>query len=192
MDMDVIAYKSFNPFLQHRAFSCVEFNPTNFYKFVKKKNARTVRGLNIEAAVLGSESSHPWVKEMLDYYDTLTFSSDYEHMEELIMPLIVSKISLNHGFRYIPIYQVLDDDVHIYPPDTFSSCYDLSITRCPDNQMGRNQVRYARHLCAHSWFDTPDTGLKFKFKRMIISLFGKKAVGKVKRMVKGSNVIFEK
>jgi len=183
MDLDVEVYKSFNPFLGHRAFSCIEFNPRNFYKNINKIKTGCIRGLNIEAAVLGAEPKHPWIKDIMEFYNSAKFSLSKQVIDSLIMPLIVTRASIPYGFRYIPIYQVLENDVHIYPPDTFSSCYDLSITRCEESEIGRNVVRYARHKCAHSWFDEDITKTaSYKIKHLIIRIIGDSNVKKIKRI----------
>lgn len=43
LDMDVCVYKSFDPFLSHRAFSCVEFDPRpSIQQFTKEKSSDAV------------------------------------------------------------------------------------------------------------------------------------------------------
>lgn len=179
LDMDVMVYKSLEPFLKHRAFSCTEFDPRYFYKNFKIKEGRDILGLNIEAAVMGAEKGHPWIKDILTQYDQLNFTSDKKKIMSLLMPLIVTKASKKYGFRYIPVYQVLSEDIHIYGPDTFSSCYDLNIYR--DNPMG-SEVRFAHHLCAHGWYESPDMSLLFRIKRLGIKIFGKNLTSKIKKI----------
>ena len=98
-----------------------------------------------------------------------------------LMPLIISKISLKYGFRYIPIYQVLDNDVHLYPPDVFSSCYNTAIMKCSSiNNYNENQIRYSYHLCAHSWYESKLN--KFSIvKSSIIKLIGKNNAARIKK-----------
>lgn len=199
LDLDVYVYKSFEPFLNHKAFSCIEFNPRNFYKFIEKKEADHVRGLNIEAAVMGSEQHHEWPLRIMQEYNDLRFENTPEFCDSVIMPLIVSRISLQFGFRYVPCYQVLNQDIHIYPSDTFSSCYDPSLTGEQSyRDYGSNATRYACHLVAHSWFDDKsDSSVVFNSKRLILKFFGKKFIGKAKKLLlrdndKSRNIIFRK
>lgn len=199
MDLDVYAYKSFGPFLKHRAFSCIEFNPRNFYKYISMKRADHVRGLNIEAAVMGSEAQHEWTLNILRFYDNLEFVNTPEFCDSVIMPLIVSRISLQYGFRYVPCYQVLDHDIHIYPSDTFSSCYDSSLTKELDyKNYGTNATRYACHLVAHSWFDdNTESSAIYKSKRLIRKFLGDRLSRKLKSLIsknkdKSQNIIFRK
>lgn len=187
MDLDVMVYKDFTPFLSHRAFSCVEFNPRNFYKAVRNNQKEDIRGLNIEAAVLGSEAQHPWIGSMLKYYDGLKFNADSKFMDSILMPLIVTRHTIPLGFRYAPIYQELKEGVAIYGPDVFSSCYDNSICRSDKEDITNNQTRYARHFCAHSWYEDRDyKGLIWKFKHFIIRIIGEKRWNSYRRNVKAN------
>ena len=52
MDLDVMVFKSFNPFLKHRFFSSIEFEADAFIKSISKKE---VVGAGIDAAIIGSE-----------------------------------------------------------------------------------------------------------------------------------------
>lgn len=188
MDLDVMVYKSFNIFLRHKAFSSIEFNPRNFYKYINKgkiKSDTTIYGLNIEAAVIGAVKQHIWIKDMINYYNKLHFEANKQYYQSILMPLIISKISINYGFKYIPIYQVLENDVHIYPPDVFSSCYDTSILKCSTaDEYGNNQIRYAYHLCAHSWYeDVNNNKTLYYIKKAVLKIVGKKNINKVKAFV---------
>lgn len=187
LDMDVMVYKPFDVFLLHSAFSCIEFNPRNFYKNIRngKIKNQVIYGLNIEAAVIGSIKKHVWIKDMIDYYENIRFIDDRKYYESILMPLIISRVSLKYGFRYIPIYQVLDNDVHLYPPDVFSSCYDTSILRSSIvSTYGENQVRYSYHCCAHSWYeDAHESKFYYYIKHFIINLIGKRNWRKIKSII---------
>jgi hypothetical protein len=137
LDADVKVFKSFDPFLGHAAFSGVEFHPEMFQESLKRGS---YAGLGIEAAVIGAEQHHPWIKCVLDSYESKEFINDPAHLHSLIMSGIVADLSAKHfGFLYQPVYQVLKDDVHLYPPDVFSRIgFD-------------NAVKYSCHMCAGSW-----------------------------------------
>lgn len=182
--MDVVVYKRFDPFLKHSAFSCIEFNPKNFYKNICKGKTKNLYGLNIEAAIIGAHQAHPWIKDILDFYEGMEFVNNPNFYNKIIMPLIISKISIKYGFKYIPIYQVLNDDVHIYPPDVFSSCYNTAIMKSNSySEYGNNQIRYAYHLCAHSWYEYLEQhSLLFKMKKIMIGILGDKKVFVLKKI----------
>lgn len=137
LDSDVKVFKSFNPFLHHAAFSSVEFWPDMFHESIKRGS---YAGLGIEAAVIGAEKGHPWIKCALDFYREKEFINAPAFWNNLIISGVLAELSANHfGFSYIPMYQVLKDDVHLYPPDVFSS------------GGVENAVKYSSHLCMGSW-----------------------------------------
>lgn len=185
LDMDVMVYRSFDPFLCHRVFSSVEYNPLAYWQSIRKK--KEINGVAIEAAVIGAEPEHPWIKDVLQFYENKKFINNQRFCFEMIMPRIIKNISKEYGFREIPIYQVLKEDVHLYPPDVFSSCWDLSVTGLPNDNMRilrlgeDNQTRYAFHICAHSWYESLETKkLSWKVKKIILCLLGKKFIDKIK------------
>lgn len=191
LDMDVMVYKPFDVFLAHSAFSCVEFNPRSFYKNIRngKIKNQVIYGLNIEAAVIGSVKQHVWIKDMIDYYGNIQFMNNKKYYESILMPLIISKISLKYGFRYVPIYQVLENDVHLYPPDVFSSCYDTSILKSPSVfTYGENKIRYSYHCCAHSWYENVDTSVLYNVKHLIVKLIGIKNWEKIKSIIASKDI----
>ncbi|GHT75429.1 hypothetical protein AGMMS50262_10690 [Bacteroidia bacterium] len=175
LDMDVMVYKSFDPFLIHSAFSSVEFDPRIFYPQVKKKNPI---GCGIEAAVLGAEKGHTWIRDIMDFYKDKEFINDPKYYWKIIMPRVLTQVSVEkYGFKYVPVYQVLDQDVHLYPPDIFSrnsykfTCSD--ITKLGDD----NPIEYSVHLCAHSWYEGANQqGFVYRTKKIILNVFGKKLI----------------
>ncbi len=185
MDLDVVVYKPFDEFLDHGAFSSVEFNPTYFYKTLNKKN---IVGLGVEAAVLGAVPNHPWIGEILGFYTDREFINDHSYCMSIIMPKVIAKISEKHGFMYAPLFQILDNDVYIYPPDVFSSVSLRSVRDTVGDlkNLGKyNKVQYACHLCANSWWDFSKKTLKerivFGFKRLVLTVLGKERTNSLKK-----------
>lgn len=190
MDLDVYAYRNFDRFLRHRAFSCIEFDPRLFYNDIKKKVGSRILGCNVEAAVLGAEANHPWIKDVIHRYDGLVFENTPQFCDSMIMPMIISNVSLKYGYKYVPAYQVLDEDIHIYPSDTFSSLYDFSLSGKQDyHDLGDNELRFAYHIVAHSWYEEAGSSLVFKIKHLMIKIFGKSAMNKLKKIVHGEDDI---
>lgn len=186
LDMDVLVYKRFDCFLKYKAFSSVEFNPRVFYKTM---NSKDVLGLGIEAAVMGSEKGHSWIKDLMLYYKEKHFINDPGYYKNFIMPRIVTRISIDlYGFKLVPVYQILREDIHIFPSDVFSSIYDFGIMnqeRNIDNMisLGESPVRYAFHICAHSWYEDFTTKtFKYKIKKFFILIFGKSNIIKLKKI----------
>ena len=195
MDADVYVFKKFDPFLKHSAFSCFEFYPEIFYEYVRKKKVDHVYGLSIEAAIMGAVAGHKWIKTIMGYYDGLMFINTPKFCKKVIMPLVVTEKSIEFGFKYVPVYQVLKEDVHIYPADVFSSCLDLTgLTGYKDfKDLGECNVRYAYHACAHSWYEKSKDGLVFKVKEIVINIFGKKVTDFLKSICSNErNIIYRK
>jgi Glycosyltransferase sugar-binding region containing DXD motif len=138
LDTDVMVWKSFDRFLSHRAFSGLEFHPEMFFESVKRGS---VAGLGILSAVVGAEKGHPWIHRLLSQYDGRQFNDDPRSCERLIVSGLMAHISAcEFGFEYVPLYQVLRTDVHLYPPDVFYSKPSTD-----------NPLLYASHHCLSSW-----------------------------------------
>lgn len=144
LDTDVRVIKSFDPFLEHRAFSGIEWNQRCW--ITHRTSANT--GINIEFAIFASEKGHPVIGECLDYYKDRHFIVNGE-MDMRVIPEIMTPIVKRFGFddRNYWGHQVLDDDFHIYPYDYFpgqrSPIFDLYVSH--------NTV--AIHLHTGSWND---------------------------------------
>lgn len=192
MDMDVMVYKPFDVFLKYRAFSCIELNPYFLYKTIHKKE---VIGLGIEAAVMASEKNHMWIKDVMNYYEGKEFINNPKYYTNFIMPRILTRVSKEkYGFKLVPTYQILEQDIHIFSCDVFSSIYNWDTIRTKeysptDLDLGESPVRYAYHLCAHSWYEDLSTkGLLFKIKRFILNLLGKSVVDKIKSSIRKNDI----
>lgn len=188
MDSDVYVYRSLSPFLIHRGFSCIELWPNQYLRTALKKNPK---GIGIEAAIFGAEKYSGWIKHILDFYANLEFYNTPSFYTKISAPSVMRKGSIAFGFRDLPLFQVLQDDIYIYPPDTFSSCdYRLYLKNKDEyKQLGeQNEFKYACHLCNNSWgYVIPKSFLaRFTFflKRIIISLLGESIVKKIKRCVR--------
>lgn len=163
LDSDILVYQSFDPFLVHSAFSGTQVNLDIIERQIREGSTEAV---GIEPAIFGAEPGHPWVKTLLDYYGKLKFENTISYYRKNIMPVAVSQISHDRfGFKYMPIYQVLKDDVHVYPPDVFT------INTPP------SPIKYSTHFCANSWMEhnRTDYTVSEKIKIFIIDrLIGRK------------------
>jgi hypothetical protein len=127
-------------------------------------------GLGIQAAVMGSVPHHPWVGELLGYYDHLIFENTKKFMWTHIMPRILACSAVKYGFKYEPSYQFLRQDIHLYPPDVFSTINDVS------------EIKYATHLCINSWLEIKVNPYK---KFILEKIIGKKNWGRIRKYIKG-------
>lgn len=156
LDMDVIVYKSFDPFLSHRFFSSIELFPHALYKSINKKE---VIGLGIEAAVMGSEKGHPFMADVMDYYRDLEFVNNPAYHFQYIMPRVLTRVAIEkYGFLQVPNFQIIKEGIYLYPCDVFSSVYDWKIIQAKDindayEKLASNPVRYSCHICAHAWYE---------------------------------------
>ncbi|WP_281863140.1 glycosyltransferase family 32 protein [Planomicrobium okeanokoites] len=102
MDTDMEIMKPLDKFLNHRAFSGFE----------------SVR--HIPTGIMGAEKGHPWIKDLLNHYSNNSFLKEDGSLD--LTPNVVSitditkekyKIIMNNQ------YQVLPEDLHIYPKEFF-------------------------------------------------------------------------
>ncbi|WP_280673298.1 MULTISPECIES: glycosyltransferase family 32 protein [unclassified Dysgonomonas] len=158
LDSDVFVYKSFDPFLVHSAFTGSQVNTAIFEAQIREGSNDCV---GIEAAVIGAMPKHKWIKDLLSFYDGKTFENTPECRRKFVMTKVVADICAEkYNFKFMPLYQVLDEDVHVYPPDTFSIPTD---ERCV--------AKYSTHWCANSWVEHQDNHkytLKEKVKIFIV------------------------
>ena len=112
IDSDVFVFKSFEPFLANRAFSSVEYCISS--------NCYTC---NIEAAILGSEKGHPWIKDCLEHYVNRKFILDNGTYNQVIIPEIVADITeRKYGFIREPKMQFFEIGYLYLSPSCVSPC----------------------------------------------------------------------
>ena len=187
MDMDVYVYRSLEPFLVHEAFSGIEFWPGLYSSTINKK---TVKGIGIDAAIMGAVKGHKWIGNILSYYDEKRFIPSPKEYMKMVMPNVIAQISLDYGFTSIPIFQILKNEVYLYPPDVFSAVYKNPISLIDSTEEAYKRygeydnIRYSCHLCANSWgYQVKQTNLQkiiFVMKKVIIFIVGKNRIAKLK------------
>lgn len=191
MDTDIYVYQRFDKFLEHRAFSGIEFWAPEFYKSLRCKK---IRGIGVDSAILGAEKGHPWIKDILSFYEGKVFIDKPEYFMKIIMPMVITEVSMKYGFRYAPSFQVLEEGIHLYPHDVFSAVYDMDLAKLSGDKYylslgDKNKIRVSCHLCANSWGYVPDAPsllscIVFNFKKIILAIFGKKFVYSLKNVLK--------
>ncbi len=95
LDTDVLILDNFDKFLNHRAF--VGFENPNF-PFT---------------AVFGAEAGHPFIKEMLNYYDKLdSYSFDFKSNNTIsVSDILINSFGCKTGNEF----QTLREDIAVYP-----------------------------------------------------------------------------
>ena len=103
LDTDVEVLGNFNRFLNLDFFTGFE------------------NGTDIEAAIIGSIPGHPFLKEILNYYDGRKFKKEDGSFDMKILPVIMALI-LKSNFGFVPNdqYQALSYNIHVFPHDYFS------------------------------------------------------------------------
>lgn len=187
MDMDVYVYRSLDPFLVHNAFSGIEFWPGLYRATVNKTH---IKGVCIDAAIMGAVKGHKWIGDILSYYEGKRFISSPKEYMKMVMPNIIAQISLDYGFTSVPTFQILKNEVYLYPPDVFSAVYKNPILLIDSTEKAYKRygdydnIRYSCHLCANSWgYQVKQTKLQkiiFAIKKMIIFIVGKENIRKWK------------
>lgn len=130
LDSDVEVFRSFDPFLHHRAFSGIEYWPE-------------LPSLAIEGAVIGAEPGHPWIQACLDFYRDRPFVRADGSLDETIVSGIIAEAAKPLGFRREPVAQELAEGFHLYPPVVFTHAR---------GEFSRSET-VALHHCLGSWRD---------------------------------------
>ncbi len=100
LDTDVLILDNFDSFLENRAFVGYE---NADYPFT---------------AVFGAEKSHPFVKDMLDYYDGRAFEFDVNDQMKTVNTKSVSDILVqDYGCKLGNVRQTLREGIEVYTED---------------------------------------------------------------------------
>lgn len=160
LDCDVAVLKKMDEFLNFGLFTSVEYhkhtvrvhNTSNLlYEDGSSIFPHTVKpGIQLQAAVLGGEAGHPFLRDCLDWYrDRHFIDAEGEYFTKLIAPDIYAMIAEDYGFRYIDERQELRDDMLVLPSEYFAG-----------TEFQATERSYAIHLCAGSWREFSQPGLR--------------------------------
>lgn len=121
LDTDVEVFRPLDEFLNHTAFSGFE------------------DGTLIPTGLMGAEKGNPWIKRLLQYYQNRPFIQADGTLDLKPNTNIITDISSSeYGLRCDNSFQVLKDEVAIYPREFF--CIDTGIIEA-----------YATHHFNGSW-----------------------------------------
>jgi mannosyltransferase OCH1-like enzyme len=99
----------------------------------------------ISAGIIGSIPGHPWIREILNYYENSSFIQQDGKMDLTSIPNIITQISSKFGFTNCRTIQNFFEDVQIYPPEYF---YPKSYIT---NELVITDNSYTIHHFAESW-----------------------------------------
>ena len=153
LDTDVLVRKPMDFVLNNRVFSAIESCP-HLIEQIERENLidkngdkrnpdDLIHGLQIQAAIIGSEKGHPFIKECMDYYKTRHFmvADDGIPIEQEISPIVYAKIAENYGFKYLNREQKLNEGIKLYSVEMF----------CPQPYLINKEQAIAVHCCNASW-----------------------------------------
>jgi hypothetical protein len=167
LDSDVLVRRRFDEFLPQGFFSAVEYH----HKLVRQRHTqellhadgtsihpRTPKpGIGLQAAVMGAEKGHPFLKDCLDFYHDRHFIlPDGSYFDQVIAPDIFAMFAEEYGFRYRDERQHIRENMLILPSDIIAGGEDQATWRS-----------YAVHRCAGSWRDKAQPGLVERMLRQL-------------------------
>lgn len=153
MDTDVEVLKSFDPFLNHHAFSGFENNGF------------------VPTGMMAAEKGSVWAKELLDGYDNRVFIQPDGTFDMTTNTYVITDYMKGQGLVTNNTYQDFPGLVTMYPSDWF----------CPkDHGTGRINLT-ENSVCIHhfacSWLDHKTTSFKLHLlKNKLIRIFGPKFI----------------
>lgn len=145
LDSDVLVYQTFNPMLSD-SFFC----GTEAYCVGEELRFR------MEAAIMGAEQGHPFVKDCLEWYSGRHYSSS-ANAPFLVMPEVISNLAQSMGYRRVNETQQLGDNMTIYPTTVF--------TNALHSDFSSKETLLAIHQNAGSWIDYSNRGWLFRLCR---------------------------
>lgn len=156
MDSDVKVLKSLDEFLKYDFFSSHEKHPSFYTKEEQEKidkktltlkdTNNIVNGFCILSALMGSIAYHPYLKDCLSFYNSLSFNIKDNNIKDYIIGKLITKFIFKYGYKYKDENQFLENNIAI-----FKSNYFVGNTIYLDNNA------YAIHLCNGSWLDNTNT-----------------------------------
>lgn len=148
-DSDVFVRKEIDNCLSNRFFSAIEAYPDMKEGLIAQKlideagkrlSSGDIHGIQLQAAIMGAEKGHPFLKECLDFYESHSFENLGSDDSALISPVIFARIAEKYGFKYVDEEQELNEGMHLYPSCRFAPNMDL-VTK----------DAWLVHCCAGSW-----------------------------------------
>lgn len=152
MDTDVKVVRPFDEFLSYSFFSSHEVHPGFFESEPAKLDENNIPQNTdefiyywaIQAAIMGAEKGHPYLKNCIEYYNKKSFydSNGNIDKDELIIGKHITRIAVqNYGYRYVDEDMIIDNNMLIKKSDVFVG-----------NMIYYHRGHeYAIHLCNGSW-----------------------------------------
>lgn len=149
MDTDILLKTRFDSFLQYGVFTSYECAParkdlpkvrdmlTLDGERVIKGECTRIPGIGLFSALIGCEKGHPFMKDVLGYYDSHSFEEVWNN--DLTVPNILAFHAEKYGFKYKNEEQHINENMAIFDYSVFAS------------KLHANKRSLAVHMCAASW-----------------------------------------
>ncbi len=156
LDSDVLVKKSFNSFLYNDFFSAVEYHPyciqeNNTLTLLNEDGSSKIRGqrkpgIGLQAAVIGSIPKHPYIKDVMKWYNNNHFIlQDGSYNNEFIAPDVLAMFAEEYGFKFVNKEQRIQNNMLIVPSNVIAGNVGFDI----------NDNTVAIHLTLNSWKPKP-------------------------------------
>lgn len=151
LDTDVKLLSTLEPFrIKHRMFTSYQYNVARsdmelYHSRItdtwdrKDKNILKVPGNGMLSALFGCEAHHPFIEDLLNYYNSIHF--DYAVKNKLTIPTTMALIGEKYGFKYHNVDQDLKEGIHIYDTSVFSDFHN------------KTSKSVSIHYCEGSWVE---------------------------------------
>ncbi len=149
MDTDILLKTRFDDFLKYGVFTSYECAPsrkdipkvksmlTPAGERVKKGECTRIPGIGLFSALIGCERHHPFIIDVLNYYDSHSFKEVWNN--DLTVPNILAFHAEKYGFKYKNVEQHVEENIAIFDYTVFAS------------KLHANKHSLAVHMCAASW-----------------------------------------
>lgn len=146
MDTDVEVIKSFDSLLDKNIFLGFENKYT------------------LSIGTIGAQKNNKWIKDLLDYYNEKSF---YENNKPILIPntRIITQRAIEQGLKLDNKYQVIMNDVNIYPKDYFIAKSYLT------DKLEVTNNTFCIHHYGGSWINNKKSLKKF-IKKIVIKVIG--------------------
>lgn len=149
MDTDIMLRTRFDDFLRYGMFTSYECAPsrkdipkvksmlTPDGERVVKGECTRIPGIGLFSALIGCEKNHPFIVDVLGYYDSHSFSEVWGN--GLTVPNILAFHAEKYGLKYKNVEQHIKENIAIFDYTVFAS------------KLHANKRSLAVHMCAASW-----------------------------------------
>ncbi len=150
MDTDIKLLKRLDDFMSFRFFTAMEYHQDNVRilnvtdllteEGFKRNKEDIIIDICVESSIFAAEKGHPFIKDCLDYYTGKHFIlPDGSYYDTIIVPVIMALEAEKYGFRYVNEFQVLKEDIHLFPDEYFTS------------PIKQTENTLALHIVKNSW-----------------------------------------